>query len=73
MLSIYSDGRHVVNIDETWIPATDYRKRCWSRKGTVTSMPERTLGSRVNMIAAVSSKGHVWLSLTQCNTDESVM
>ena len=28
---------------------------------------------RVNMIVAVSSEGHVWLSLTQCNTDENVM
>ena len=42
-------------------------------KGSSDSMAERTLGHRVNMIVAVSTKGFVWLSLTQCNTDEGVM
>ena len=28
---------------------------------------------KVNMISAVSSEGFVWLSLTQCNTDENIM
>ena len=36
-------------------------------------MAGRTLGHKVNMIVAVSSQGHVWLALTQCNTDENVM
>ena len=36
-------------------------------------MADRALGHRVNMIVAVSSAGHAWLSLTQCNTDENVM
>ena len=73
MLQIYSQGRHIVNCDESWIPASDFRKRRWSLKGSSDSMAERTLGHRVNMIVAVSTKGFVWLSLTQCNTDEGVM
>ena len=73
MLQIYSQGKHVVNIDETWIPETDFRKRRWTAKGAENSMVEGVMRHRVNMIAAVSSKGHVWLSLTQCNTDENVM
>ena len=36
-------------------------------------MTDKVLGHRVNMIVAVSSAGHTWLSLTQCNTDENVM
>ena len=36
-------------------------------------MPSNPLGRKVNMIAAVSSEGYVWLSLTQPNTDEDVM
>ena len=36
-------------------------------------MADRVMGHRVNMIAAISSEGEVWLSLTQCNTDENVM
>ena len=33
MLSIYSQGQLVVNIDETWLPQTDFRRTCWSRRG----------------------------------------
>ena len=73
MLQIYSQGRHVVNIDETWVPETDFRRRCWNARGGANSMAEQSMGHRVNMIAAVSSEGHVWLALTQCNTDERVM
>ena len=64
MLQIYSSGRHVVNIDESWIPETDFRKRRWVKKGGDNSMPERAMGHRVNMIVAVSTEGLVWLSLT---------
>ena len=30
------------------------------------------MGFKVNMIVAISSQGHVWMSLTQCNTDTNV-
>jgi len=36
-------------------------------------MSDRPLGHKVNIIVAVSSEGQVWLSQTQCNTDENVM
>ena len=73
MLQIYSQGNHVVNIDESWIAESDFRRRSWGLKNSTNSMSERAVGHRVNMIVAVSSRGHVWLSLTQCNTDENVM
>ena len=73
MLAVLEQGKHVVNVDESWLPETDFRRRRWATKGGHNSMAEKTMGHRVNMIVAVSSKGHVWLSLTQCNTDENVM
>ena len=63
----------MVNIDESWIAESDYRRCRWVPKGDDNSLSERAVGHRVNMIVAVSSQGHVWLSLTQCNTDENVM
>ena len=53
-----------MNIDETWVPETDFRRRCWNVRGAGNSMPEKAMGHRVNMIAAVSSEGNVWLALT---------
>lgn len=73
MLQIYSEGTHVVNIDESWVPVSDFRSHCWNQSNENNSLPEQGLGHKVNMISAVSSEGSVWLSLTQCNTDENVM
>ena len=73
MLPIYSQRRHVVNVDETWLPETDYRRFGWKLRGDPASLHEKVMGHRVNLIAAISSEGHVWMALTQCNTDENVM
>ena len=73
MLQIYSQNNLIVNIDETWVPSTDYRRARWNKRGENNSMPDRVMGHRVNMITAISSQGDVWMSLTQCNTDENVM
>jgi len=33
MFQIYKEDRHVVNIDESWVPHFDFRRRCWNRSG----------------------------------------
>ena len=72
MLQLYAQGVHVVNIDETWVPCSDFRRRCWGSRGGNNSMHDTALSSRVNAIVAVSSEGYAWVALTQCNTDETV-
>ena len=37
MLPVYADGHHVINIDETWLPSTNYYYRAWSLKGEASS------------------------------------
>ena len=73
MLELYNQGRHVVNVDESWVPDTDFRRFCWKKRGETNSLPENGMSHKINMIVAVSTEGQVWLALTQCNTDESVM
>ena len=55
MLQLYSQGAHVVNIDETWVPCSDFRRRCWGAQGGTNSLHDTALSSRVNAIVAVSS------------------
>ena len=62
-----------MNIDESWLPESDFIRRNWDKRGDSHSVPANALGRKVNMIAAVSSEGYVWLALTQPNTDEDVM
>ena len=62
MLELFSQGKHIVNIDESWVPVSDFRRRCWNRAGEDNSLSDRPLGHKVNIIVAVSSDGSVWLS-----------
>ena len=64
MLKIYSEGKHIINIDESWIPHTDFRRQRWGTRKENNSMADKVLGYKVNMIVAVSSEGRVWLALT---------
>ena len=73
MLKLYKTRTHIVNLDESWLPEADFRRRNWDARGEHHSVPAKPMGRKVNMIVAVSSEGYVWLSLTQVNTDEDVM
>ena len=70
---ILKQGDRVITIDETWLPATDYRVRKWKKRGMLNTLNEAPMGYKVNLIVAVSTDGEVWASLTQCNTDTDVM
>ena len=72
MLQIYNQGMHVISIDESWVPCSDFRRACWNRRGINNSHADKVLGQKLNMITAVSSEGYVWMALTQCNTNEDV-
>ena len=64
MFAIYSEGTHVINIDESWIAEQDFRRRCWHTKGKSNTYAEQAVGHKVNIIVAVSSQGKAWLALT---------
>ena len=73
MLSILDSGKRCINIDETWLPHTDFRRKKWRVKGDNNSVPQKELSFRVNMIAALDTEGKAYISLTQFNTDTDVM
>ena len=73
MLGILSSGKRVINIDETWLSTTSFRRKKWRVKGDNNSVSHKNLSHNVNMIAAVDTEGQVYLSLTMFNTDTNVM
>ena len=73
MLQIYQSGQRVINVDESWIPSTDFRRKRWKRKGMLNTAPEKALSQKINIISAMSSDGEVWVALTTCNTDSNVL
>ena len=73
MLTVYQEGKRVINVDESWIPAADFRQRRWKRRGMINTAPDKVLSQKVNIITAMSSDGEVWIALTTCNTDSDVL
>ena len=73
MLKVYESNTRVINIDESWIPEADFRKRRWKRRGVNNSKTEKLLSQKINIITAMSSDGDVWIALTTCNTDSNVL
>jgi len=73
MLALLDEGKRVINIDETWLPHLDFRNMKWRRRGEANTVSSKDLAPKVNMIAALDSEGHIYVSLTQFNTDADVM
>ena len=73
MLKLYNEGKHIINIDESWLAVSDYQHFAWFAKGREHSMRDQTLKCKINIIVAVSNRGHSWLAQTYVNTNEEVM
>ena len=73
MFELLDQDKRIINIDETWLPHFDYRNKKWRKRGETNTMSSKALNPRVNMIAAVDTDGHLYMSLTQFNTDTDVM
>ena len=63
----------VINIDETWIGQTDFKRRKWGKRGSNNSYPVKNLQPRLSLILALDSTGTIYYSITQYNTDSYMM
>ena len=73
MLTLLSEGKRIINIDESWVPHLDFRGKKWRQRGERNTASSKQLGHRVNMIAALDTDGNLYMSLTQTNTDSDCM
>ena len=69
MLELYDSGKHIINIDESWLNVSDFRHHTWQPDHDKVAMNDKALKVKINMIAAVSNRGHCWLSLYYTSTD----
>tara|TARA_B110000285_G_scaffold137622_1_gene154162 strand:+ start:1111 stop:1353 length:243 start_codon:yes stop_codon:yes gene_type:complete len=66
-------NKNVINIDETWLGMTDFRKMHWRPIDRNWSVKTKALQPRISMITAVDKLGNVWISLTMSNSNQSMM
>ena len=72
-LDIDFTKKTIINIDETWISQTDFRRRKWSFLGKSDSVPKKNVQPRISMIVGLDTNGSIWLTLLQANSNSSVM
>ena len=73
MLSLTTKKTIFLNMDETWLDASDYRRMRWRPKHSTNSMPIVQLAPRISMLVAMDTLGNVYLSLTQTNSNNQMM
>ena len=71
-LDIMLAGKRVVNLDESWLGASDFRCRKWCPKDSRNSVAKLQLQPRISMICGVDTDGHLYLSLVQANNNSKV-
>ena len=72
MLTLYDSGKLIINIDESWLNVSDFTHHTWQPSKNNVAISDKALKIKINMIAAVSNRGHCWLSLYYVNTNERV-
>ena len=64
MLEHTLDNKIFLNIDETWLGMSDFRRMKWRVKNTTNSYPSVQLTPRISMIIGIDTKGSIYLTLT---------
>ena len=63
-LGILKNKKRIINIDESWVSLTDFRRFIWAPKHTPHSLPKKTVQPRISMIMALDNFGEVYSCFT---------
>ena len=66
-------GTSILNIDESWIGESDFRRKAWCSPEEVNSTPKMLVRPRLSLIVAVDTEGRVYWCMMQTNTNERTM
>ena len=73
MLEILSQGKRIINVDESWISETEYSRRMWCPTNAPCTITDRAVNPRLALIAALDTDGRIYFSLNHSNTDSDVI
>ena len=72
-LKVDLSKKTIVNIDETWLGMSDFRRMKWRPRGKPNSVPKKRVQPRISMITGLDTNGSVFVSLSDSNTNSPVM
>ena len=73
MLEALASGKRVINVDESWLSSTVFKRYSWAKKGRSNVRPEKQLRPRASILAAIDNYGAAYISLGTSTTDSGVM
>ena len=62
-----------LNVDETWLGMSDFRRMKWQVPGTTNSVAKLEVAPRVTMILGLDTLGNVYAALAQANSNSQMM
>ena len=63
MIQLILAGKTLLNLDESWLGMTDFRRRKWKSAGTTNSVAQLQVNPRISIIMGLDTNGKVYLSL----------
>ena len=73
MIAIFQEKKIILNLDETWLGMSDFRRMKWRVKGSNNSISKLQLAPRISMMLGLDTLGHVYLSLYQSNSNSKMI
>lgn len=71
MLELLVAGKRIINIDETWIAKSNFKRMHWGSRHLPMSQDKNVVQPRASMILALDQFGDSYISLSQANTNSS--
>ena len=72
-LRLAQNKKHFLNVDESWLGQSDYRRLKWQVKGRPATLQPHQLQPRISVILGIDSEGQLYLSLVQANSNSDIM
>ena len=73
LVNLLSQGKRIINVDESWLGMTDFRRMKWQPRGENNSVAHLQVAPRISIIMGIDTSGAIYLSLLQCNNTSSTM
>ena len=72
-LDIDHKAKNILNLDETWLNISDFRRMHWKYAQPNCSIKAKKIAPRISMITGVDKLGNIYLCLSQSNSNKSMM
>jgi hypothetical protein len=73
LLQQLHSGKRILNVDESWLGVSDFRRMAWQHPKISSSQPLHKVQPRITIIAAVDNHGDCYFSLLQANSNNRTM